>query len=317
MQEGRVTRIESKDIYVISNDGSEIRCVLPGKIKNKYSLKKNKLNTLDIVAVGDFVKYSLKTSGNETVGIIEEIAERNNYVSRKAPKIRGRGEKGKRLEQIVAANVDKLIIVTSIANPPFNNRFVDRMLVIAESSEIEPLIIINKIDLDENNTSNKWKSLYESIGYKILEISVKEKLNVDLLQSKIQEGKFVFWGQSGVGKSSLLNHLFPGLNLKTGEISDYSKKGKHTTVTAKLIQINSKVSVIDTPGIREIEPYGISKNDLGHYFIEFLPFISDCKFNTCTHFHEPGCAVRTAVEQKKIHKERYQSYLNLLQSIEE
>ncbi len=315
MNEGRVTRIESKDVYVLTGSGEEIRCVIPGKIKKRYLLKKSKLNTLDIVAVGDVVRFRI-SEDNET-GVIEEVEARRNYISRKAPMIRGRGEKGKRLEQIVAANVDELVIVSSILSPEYNNRFVDRMLVIAESSDVEPIIVINKIDLDANNLRERWTKLYNRIGYKVLEISVPEKINIDLLHAEIENKTSIFWGRSGVGKSSLLNALFPGLNLKVGEISEYSRKGKHTTVTSRLINISEKTKVIDTPGVREIEPYGITKNDLGHYFVEFREFIPQCKFNSCTHLHEPDCAVREAVNNGEISEERYRSYLNLLQTIED
>ncbi len=316
MEKGRVVRIESKDVYVVTQSGETVRCVVPGKIKKKFLLKKNKLKTLDIVAVGDYVSFEIKNERGEKIGVIEEIEERKNYVSRKAPKIRGRGEKGKRLEQTVAANVDKLVIVSSIKMPEFNNRFVDRMLVIAESSNVEPLIVINKTDLDENAEHKKWLDLYESAGYAVIPVSAAKKINIEKVRAETENGTSIFWGRSGVGKSSLLNALF-GLNLKIGEISDFSNKGKHTTVTSVLIKIDEKTSVIDTPGVREIEPYGITKESLGHYFAEFAEFIPQCKFNSCTHFHEPGCAVRKAVEEGKISSERYRSYLNLLQTVEE
>ena len=316
MEKGRVVRIESKDVYVLTEDEKQIRCVLPGRIKKRYKLKKDKWNTLDIVAVGDYILFEIKNESGETVGVIEEILERKNYVSRKAPKIKGRGERGKRLEQIVAANVDKLIVVSSILSPNFNNRFVDRMLVIAESSGIEPLIVLNKIDLDAENKREKWISLYEKIGYEIIPVSVAQKINIEKVKSLLQNGTNIFWGQSGVGKSSLLNALY-GLSLKVGNISDYTNKGRHTTVTSVLIKVNENVSVIDTPGVREIEPYGITKEFLGHYFIDFAPFLSECKFNSCTHLHEPGCAVRDAVERGEISSDRYKSYLNMLQEIED
>ncbi len=317
MVKGKVVRIESKDVYVLTEKNEEIRCIVPGRIKKQFLLKKDKLKTLDIVAVGDFVEFEIKNTGGEITGVIEKIEERKNYVSRKAPKIRGRGIKGERLEQTVAANVDMLAIVASAKSPQFNNRFVDRMLVISESSDVEPLIIINKIDLDKEKTYLKWKTLYEEIGYNVIEASATERINIDEILSSLKNKTTIFWGRSGVGKSSMLNALFPGLNLKVGEISDYSDKGKHTTVTSRLIKISDEYEVIDTPGVREIEPYGITKEDLGHYFIEFRNYIPDCRFNSCTHYHEPDCAVRDAVEKKEISAERYQSYINLLLTVEE
>ena len=127
----------------------------------------------------------------------------------------------------------------------------------------------------------------------------------------------LFWGQSGVGKSTILNSMFPHLQFEVGEISDFSQKGTHTTVTGEMREVGENTYIIDTPGIREIDPYGIKKEDVSHYFLEFLPFIHDCKFNTCTHHHEPGCAVTNAVEEEQISIERYESYLSLLQTVED
>ncbi len=314
---GRVVRIESKDVYVLTDEGNELRCVVPGRLKKRFLLKKNKLKTLDIVAVGDFVSVELKNENGEEIGVITDVEERVNYISRKAPKIRGRGEKGERLEQTIAANVDNLIIVASIKSPEFNNRFVDRMLVIAESSNVEPLIVINKIDLDEDGSTEKWRELYEEIGYEAIPVSVINRINLEKIKAKLTGKVSIFWGRSGVGKSSILNGLFPGLNLKVGEISDFSNKGKHTTVTSRMIKIDDDSFVIDTPGVREIEPYGITKETLGHFFTEFTEYIPECRFNSCTHFHEPDCAVRRAVENGEISGERYRSYLNMLQTVED
>ena len=250
-------------------------------------------------------------------GVITKIKERKNYISRKAPKIRGASYRGERLEQVVAVNIDNVVIVTSIHFPDFNNRVLDRFLVAAESSNISPLIIINKIDLDENSIAEEWKYLYEKIGYKVFLTSAETNTGLKELNQSILGKLNLFWGHSGVGKSTILNTMFPKLNLKVGEVSDYTSKGKHTTVTASLIRVKMNTFVIDTPGLREIDPYGIQKQDLGHYFIEFEKYINDCKFNTCTHHHEPGCAVIDAVEKETISCERYDSYLRLLETIEE
>ncbi len=312
---GRIVRIESKDYYVLSQKDEVIRCYLRGKFQKEFELKKDKLYTLDIAAVGDFVDFKIN---EDRTGVIEKLYERENHISRKAPRIKGASYRGERLEQIIAANVDNLFIVASIKKPSFNNRSIDRLLVTAESSQIKPYLIINKIDLDKHNSAEKWKEFYEEIGYKVFLTSIQQTNSVfEEMKKHLNQKVSLFWGHSGVGKSSILNTLFPHLNFKVKEISNYSSKGTHTTVTVRMEKVGENTFVIDTPGIREIDPYGITKENLSHYFIEFLPFMQDCKFNTCTHHHEPGCAIIKAVENGKIFPERYESYLNLLNTIEE
>lgn len=310
---GTVLRIESKDYYVLSEQDDIVRCNLRGKIKKELSLKKGKLYLLDPVAVGDIVEYDLNFDGT---GTIEKIYERKNYLSRKAPKQKGSSFRGERLEQIIAANIDQLFIVASIDNPKFNNRLIDRILVAAESGGIDAKIIINKSDLGSEDELSKWSELYTNIGYEVFVTSVKHNSGFEDIVRKLKWKTSCFWGMSGVGKSSILNRIYPGLQLRIGEVSDYNNKGRHTTVTVQMIKVEDETFVIDTPGIREIEPYGIKKEDLGHYFIEFKNYLFDCKFSSCTHNHEPKCAVREAVEQGKISKERYISYLNMLATID-
>ncbi len=300
---------------MLHEDGTEIRCVLRGKFKKQLEIKKNKLYTYDFAVVGDFVDFELLPDGS---GVINNIFERKNYLSRKAPKIKGLMHKGERYEQIIAANLDVLYLISSADKPKFNNKLIDRILVAAESAGIDTVIVINKMDLLEDKSPiDEWKRLYEEIGYKVLLTSVVEKIGIDTLKKNLDRKVNIFWGQSGVGKSSLLNALYPHLNFRVGEISHASKKGRHTTVTSVMKQVGDETFIVDTPGIREIEPFGISKQDLGHYFLEFVPFIHQCKFNSCTHFHEPGCAVVKAVGEGKISPERYESYLNLLATIED
>lgn len=287
--------------------------MLRGKFKKDFSLKKDKLYRTDIAVVGDKVKFDLNDDGT---GFIYEIFPRENYLSRKAPRIRGASYRGERLEQIIASNIDHVFIVTSIAEPNFNNKTVDRFLVACESSHLSVKIIINKTDLDENNSVKYWQSLYTKIGYEVLLTSIKTETGIDELKLKLPAKKNLFWGQSGVGKSSLLNKIYPHLNLKVGEISNYTSKGTHTTVTSTMLFVGDNTYIIDTPGVREIDPYGIRKEDLGHYFIEFSDFINECRFNTCTHNHEPGCAVVEAVKKGLISEERYDSYLRILETVE-
>jgi len=210
-----------------------------------------------------------------------------------------------------------MFIVSSFVNPIFNNKVIDRFLVTAESAACEPIIIVNKIDLDDNNDIEPWLELYSDIGYKVIPVSAKKTININSIKELLPNKKSFFWGHSGVGKSSILNSIFPDLQLATNSISASTSKGKHTTVTTLMVKVAKDTFVIDTPGIREIDPYGIRKEDLGHYFIEFKEYINNCKFNTCTHQHEPGCAIIEAVENGKISEFRYDSYLRMLDTVEE
>jgi len=312
--EGVIFKIESKDYYLYNGQFDKIRCSLKGRFQKEYELKKDKLYAVDIAAVGDRVEFEINKDGT---GVINEIYPRRNYISRKAPRIKGAGTRGERLEQIVASNIDNLIIVGSCNSPKFNNRLIDRLLVAAESSNLHSIIVINKTDLDKSDKMLTWSDLYTKIGYEIIMTSVVENRGLDQLK-KVMQGKInLIWGQSGVGKSSLLNIIYNELNLKTGLISASTSKGKHTTVTSIMNKIDTDTYVIDTPGIREIDPYGIRKEDVGHYFKDFIKFSKKCRFNTCTHDHEPDCAVMEAVRNGEINHERYQSYLNILESIED
>jgi ribosome biogenesis GTPase / thiamine phosphate phosphatase len=311
---GTIFKIESKDYYALDDQKKEVRCSLRGKFQKEYSLKKDKLYAVDIVCVGDRIEFDLNQDNS---GVITKVFPRENYISRKAPRIKGAGVRGQRLEQIVAANIDNLIIVSSAQTPKFNNRLIDRLIVASESSGIQPIIVINKIDLDKGNEIVPWADLYREIGYEVFETSVIENRGIDKLKLALQNKKNLVWGQSGVGKSSLLNILYSELDFKVGAVSNYSSKGTHTTVTSVMKNVGGDTFIIDTPGIREIDPYGIKQEDLGHYFIEFGKYISDCRFNTCTHNHEPGCAVCHALNSGDISAERYQSYLNILETIEE
>jgi ribosome biogenesis GTPase / thiamine phosphate phosphatase len=312
--QGIISRTESKDYYVFSGkDHSLVRCSLKGKFKKDFNLKKDKQYKTDLVIVGDSVQYELNDDGT---GVIYEIHPRKNYLSRKAIKTRGASYRGERLEQIIASNIDNIFIVTSTFEPDFNNKTLDRLLVACESSHINTNIIINKTDLAEASSINEWANLYKNIGYNIFLTSIKNPDSISILLPFLEGKKNLFWGQSGVGKSSLLNLLYSHLNLKVGEISNYTSKGTHTTVTSTMYYVGNETYIIDTPGIREIDPFGIRKEDLGHYFKEFLTFMEQCKFNTCTHHHEPGCAVLKAVKNDDISEERYDSYRRILETIE-
>ncbi len=210
-----------------------------------------------------------------------------------------------------------LFVVSSVSEPVFNNRLIDRILVAGESSKIESRIIINKIDLGGEKKIKSWVDLYHQIGYKTYLLSAIRGDGLEGFKSDLKGKTSLLWGHSGVGKSSILNFIYPELDLNTEDISTYSTKGKHTTVTSIMLNPEKNTYIIDTPGIREIEPFGIKKEDLGFYFPEFSEYLDDCRFNTCIHDHEPGCAVSSAVEEGLISRERYKSYLKLLNTIEE
>ncbi|MCW8804129.1 MAG: ribosome small subunit-dependent GTPase A, partial [Ignavibacteriaceae bacterium] len=184
------------------NQDEEILCSLKGKFKKKYEMKKDKLFYTDFIAVGDHVEFEMNKDGS---GVISKIHERKNHLSRKLPKVRGASYRGERLEQVVAANIDNVVIVTSVHFPDFNNRVLDRFLAAAESSHLNLIIVLNKTDLDESGVADNWKNLYEVIGYKFILTSVENNTGITLLKEELKGAKNLFWGHSGVGKSTLLN----------------------------------------------------------------------------------------------------------------
>ncbi len=309
-------RIEAQSHWVmIPEEQRVIRCVLRGKFKHDLRHKKDKLILTDVAAVGDYVNFDMIDANS---GVIHSVDDRKNFISRKAPKQKGATTRGERYEQVIAANIDYIFPVCSFGSPVFNNKVLDRFLVIAESSNIQPIIIFNKIDLVEDPVEIEfWYNLYTSIGYKIHSVSAMTGEGIPKLRELFYGHKSLFWGHSGVGKSSLINALFPELKLSTGEVSSYNQKGKHTTVIVSMNQINRDTFLIDTPGIREIAPFGIQKDDLAHYFPDLAVYLQSCKYKPCTHNHEPGCEVVAAVEREDIDLERYDSYLRLLENIED
>ncbi len=315
ISKARVFRIEGNSYFVrpLEDLATLMRCSLKGKLKNDFSLKRDKLYTTDICVVGDIVDILTNADGT---GVISKVDERNNQLSRKAPRIKGASYRGERLEQVIASNIDKLFVVMSFKNPEFNYKTLDRFLIAGESSGIETIAVFNKSDLFDED-SELWYDLYKSIGYKVISMSAKTGYGIEELEKEIHGSTCLFWGSSGVGKSSILNKLHPVLDLDTNEISEKTNRGKHTTVAVKMFTIGEDTHIIDTPGVREIEPYGIKKSDLGHYFLEFQEYISKCKYNSCTHNHEPGCGVIDALEAGELSEFRYDSYLRMLETTED
>lgn len=284
MQKGQVIKTYNSFYYVAAEDGL-ITCKLRGRFKKAHCT----------VVTGDFVAFELLADGS---GIIEERLERQSLLKRPA-----------------VANIHQVILTFAAVEPDIHPLLLNRFLVLAEWSGIPEIIIcVNKMDLLPEEKAENILSLYEKIGYTVLRVSAKEESGIDLLRAKLADKVTVFAGPSGVGKSSLLNAIAPGLSLATGKISDKIKRGKHTTRIAQLLPFAGGY-VVDTPGFSATELECIEKNDLAGYFPEFVPFLGSCRYNTCTHSHEPQCAVKDALAAGQIAQERYDAYLNILQEI--
>lgn len=255
--------------------------------------RKNKITPL----VGDFVKISIVDEENKK-GVVEEIQKRKTELVR--PPI---------------ANVNKALIVFAIKNPTPHLSLLDRFIVLAERENLEIVIVLTKIDLDDDNTFEKIKNIYEPCGYKVIGVSNLKGINIDKIREELKENTVVFAGPSGVGKSSLLNQIDSNFQLKTGDVSDKIKRGRHTTRHAELFELEFGGMVADTPGFSSLTLDDIEDIELKEYFIEFEDY-DDCKFGSkCIHQNEPSCAVKEAVENGEIPKERYESYIQLLNEI--
>lgn len=302
MKTGRIIQSTGK-WYKVTCDGKTVDCRLPGRFRL------DKKEVTNPVAVGDYVDIEI---GDDGTGLITTIHDRENYVPRQATH-------GRRGEQILVSNIDRAWVVQSIRQPKLNLGFVDRFLVTCEAYEVHAGIIINKMDLAKKNQkemAEEIRTLYESLGYKVALTSAEDD-DIDELKDKIRGKTSVFIGPSGVGKTSLLNRIEPGLDLRIGEISSYSQKGKHTTTYAQLIPLSGDGYIVDTPGIREFGLVQIDKAELSLYFPEMAEPRQHCKFYNCTHYHEPKCGVVAAFENGEIDPGRYNSYLNMLESLDE
>ncbi len=308
MNKGLVIKSTGSWYTVETATGETFEC----KIKGKFRIKG--IKSTNPVAVGDRVKFTIQTvSANENqekIGLITAIEERKNYIVRRSINL-------SKQSHIIAANIDQAILVVTLSHPVTTTTFIDRYLASAEAYRIPVLLVFNKTDRynsEQNKLLTTRIETYKSIGYKCLTTSAKTLEGLDQLKEELKNKTNVFNGHSGVGKSTLINILQPGLNLKTKEISDSHKTGKHTTTFSELYKLNFGGYIIDTPGIKafgmlEMEPWEIS-----HYFVEIFKISENCQYNNCSHTHEPGCAVKLAVETGKIAKSRYLSYLGLLEA---
>jgi ribosome biogenesis GTPase len=264
------------------------------------------------VAVGDYVEIEPEHDADDTA-MIDEIHDRHNYINRQSPRF-------KHQRHIVAANLDQSLLVATLKEPKTSQGFIDRFLVASEAYHVPAIIAFNKADLYKKKELEKfeqWKQMYETVGYKVILISVMGNSGIEEVKHLLRNKTTLISGHSGVGKSSLLNIIFPDIKLKTQDISGWSGKGQHTTTFAEMYDLPFGGKIIDTPGMREFGLVDISKQELSHYFPEMRERLNDCQFNNCLHVNEPGCAIKEAVIKKEIHEDRYVSYVNILDSIEE
>lgn len=281
-------------VYEVQTPDGVVEAVLRGRIKRDE-------RTGAKVVVGDRVDVDEERAGEDTVWAIVKVHERTTVLARRAP---GKAPRPK----AIVANVDQVLIVFAAAHPDPHLRMLDRFLVIAADSDIAPLIIVNKTDRAGMDTARAIFAPYERAGYPVVYTSAKQNLGVDALRDALCGRLSALMGPSGVGKSSLLNAVQPGLGLRVSAISEAVNKGRHTTVTAQLIPLECGGWVADTPGLRELGLWQVEPDQLQFYFPEFEPLLGSCRYPTCTHTHEPGCAVHAAAESGEIHFGRYDSY---------
>ncbi len=298
MRWGTVTRVDAK-VCIVDLEGEEVVCKLRGRLHRRSRGQRRP------IAAGDNVEIR---SIGEGEGVVERVGERRSKLSRPAADTRG-------VEQVVAANVDCLLIVASVREPTLHTGFVDRLLVTAEREGLMPVIILNKLDLLEDEEEIRpLETLYRGLGYTVVECSALGGRGVDEIREILTGRCSVLVGQSGVGKSTLLNAIQPGLRLKTSDVSASTSKGRHTTTAASLIRLACGGFVVDTPGVREFGLWDLPEDQLAACFPEMIELMGGCRYRGCSHSHEPGCVVKDAVGES-IDEARYESYLRLLDSL--
>ena len=278
----------------------------------KGAFKIEGLSSTNPIAVGDEVEIALEDDADDTA-MITAIHDRKNYIARSSPHNRHH-------HHIIASNLDQTLLFATLRDPKTSQGFMDRFLVSAEAFHVPAIIVFNKADLYRKKELEKLEELtgtYTSIGYTIQLLSMQKMQGVEELKALLRDKTTLLSGHSGVGKSTFINTIFPNLQLRTQEVSDWSGKGLHTTTFAEMFDLPLGGRIIDTPGIREFGLVDIPKQELSHYFPEMRKLINECQFNNCMHINEPGCAVKKAIEDGSIAVERYVSYLNILDTINE
>lgn len=284
-----------------------------GKLYNariKGVLKIDGITSTNPIAVGDDVEMEMENELESTT-TITEIYERKNYVARQSPH-------NKHKHHIIASNLDQSLLFATLKEPKTSTGFIDRFLIACEMYHLPAIIVFNKADLYKKKELEKFeeiKSTYEAIGYTVILASIQNNVGIKAIKSVLLNKKTLLSGHSGVGKSTFINTLFPELELRTQEVSDWSGKGLHTTTFAEMFDLPFGGQIIDTPGIRELGLVGITKQELSGYFPEMKALINDCQFNNCMHINEPGCAVKQAINDGLIAIDRYVSYMSILDTM--
>lgn len=287
--------------YTVKTDDGRI---VESKVKGNFRLKG--IRSTSPVAVGDYVDIIMNAEGT---ALISAIDDRKNYIIRKASNL-------SKQSQIIAANLDLALLIITIKQPETSTTFIDRFLAGAEAYRVPVVLVFNKTDLlndDERRYQQQMVELYETIGYPCVEISAETGMGITQLQTLLKQNVTLVSGNSGVGKSTLINAIIPHADQRTAEISNAHGTGMHTTTFSEMIELTEGGYLIDTPGIKGFGTFDIEREELTSYFKEIFKFSKDCRFNNCTHTHEPGCAVIQAVENHYISASRYQSYLNMLE----
>ena len=288
---------------------------LDGRLYNaraKGIFKIDGITSTNPIAVGDWVEMDIEDVQEESA-IIHTIIDRDNYVARVSPH-------NKHLHHIIASNLDQSFLFATMKEPKTSQGFIDRFLISCESHHIPAVVIFNKSDLYGKKELERFemlKEMYSSIGYTVVLTSVKQNQGLEEVRELLKGKTTLLSGHSGVGKSTLINQLFPQFNLRTQEVSDWSGKGLHTTTFAEMFDLDEQSHVIDTPGVREFGLVDISKQELSHYFPEMLALLGNCQFNNCMHTNEPGCAVKKEVGIGKVSDDRYVSYLTILDTMDD
>jgi ribosome biogenesis GTPase len=291
--------------YLVKTDeGQTVEC----KIKGNFRLKG--IRSTNPVAVGDRVQIILNKEGT---AFISEIEDRKNYIIRRASNL-------SKQSHILAANLDQCMLIVTVNFPETSTTFIDRFLAGAEAYRVPVRLVFNKVDRygeDDLRYLEALITLYTQIGYPCYKVSALTGEGIDALRHELEGRVTLLSGNSGVGKSTLINAILPEQSLKTGEISDYHNKGMHTTTFSEMCPVGDAGYLIDTPGIKGFGTFDMEEEEVGHYFKEIFEVSKDCKYGNCTHRHEPGCAVRAAVEEHRISESRYASYLSMLEDKEE